>query len=119
MKGLWKQLAGSIHSWFSRHFRRYTLKSVEEMPEESHIRRRVAYWVGAEGYKWCLVFICPCGCREVIYLNLLPTARPLWRVELHKGKSFSVAPSVNRTNGCRANFFLREGRVVFCRGRNS
>jgi len=113
MRRLWKRLAGSIHSWFSRHFRNFTLESVEEMPEENCIRRRTAYWVGVQGHKWCLVFRCPCDCQEVIYLNLLPTARPLWRVERHKGKSFSVAPSISWTKGCRAHFFLREGRVVW------
>jgi hypothetical protein len=113
MKRLWVKIAGRIQLWFSRHFRNFTLKSVEEMPEENSIRSRVAYWVGAEGYKWCLAFICPCGCREVIYLNLLPNARPLWRVEKHKDDSFSISPSVNRVKRCKAHFFVKRGKVLW------
>jgi hypothetical protein len=113
MRQLWKLIVRRASQWFSWHFRRYTLKSAVKMPEEKAIRERVAYWVGEEGHKWCLVFRCPCGCHEIIYLNLLPNTRPAWRLVKYGKKSFSISPSVNRVRGCRAHFFLRKGRVVW------
>lgn len=115
MRRLWKMIASRIQEWFYWHFRRYKLKSVTDTPEGATIRKRTVYWVGEDGYKWCLVFRCPCDCGEIIYLNLLTNTKPVWRVIKHEKGEFSVSPSINRIRGCRAHFFLREGMVVWAK----
>ena len=32
----------------------------------------VAYIVGEDGHNWAAGFLCPCGCSEVVQLNLVP-----------------------------------------------
>ena len=57
---------------------------------------------------------CPCGCGEVIQLNLLEAARPCWKVREHPKGLVSITPSVQRTKGCRSHFWLREGEIYWC-----
>ncbi|WP_436231260.1 DUF6527 family protein [Caballeronia sp. LjRoot29] len=58
--------------------------------------------------------ICPCGCGEVIELNLLKQARPCWSAEEHPDGTISLVPSVWRQRGCRSHFFLRRGGIEWC-----
>jgi hypothetical protein len=58
--------------------------------------------------------ICPCGCKEVINLNLLKTVRPRWSVKEHPDRTVTLTPSVWRQKGCRSHFFLRRGRIEWC-----
>jgi hypothetical protein len=58
--------------------------------------------------------ICPCGCGEVIELNLLEQARPRWSVQEHPDRTITLAPSVWRQKGCRSHFHLRRGRIDWC-----
>jgi hypothetical protein len=57
------------------------------------------------------VMYCPCGCRDIIQLNLLPDARPCWQVVFHPDDTVSLYPAVWRQEGCRSYFFVRQGRV--------
>lgn len=61
--------------------------------------------------KW-LRFGCPDGCGETIVLDLSPTRRPHWSVDLHSEGTISVYPSVvNRA--CSAHFLIRRNRIVW------
>jgi hypothetical protein len=61
--------------------------------------------------------VCPCGCGDVVQLNLLPTTRPRWRVEDHPNGTVTLFPSVWRQKGCRSHYHLRRGVIVWCSGR--
>ncbi len=54
---------------------------------------------------------CPCGCREIIKLNLLPDAKPMWTVEDVDGFA-TIKPSVQRTVGCMTHFNIDKGFVT-------
>ncbi|HET8630055.1 MAG TPA: DUF6527 family protein [Thermomicrobiales bacterium] len=61
--------------------------------------------------KW-LRFACPDRCGAMIMLDLSPTRRPHWSIELSDEGKLSVFPSVvNRE--CGAHFVVREGRIVW------
>ncbi|MGH8752089.1 MAG: DUF6527 family protein [Burkholderiales bacterium] len=62
--------------------------------------------------KW-VKFFCPCGCREVIALNLMRHIHPCWRIRFDRRGRISVWPSVWRLNGCRSHFFLTANEVRF------
>ncbi|MDX2072551.1 MAG: DUF6527 family protein [Haliscomenobacter sp.] len=81
------------------------------LPEEQHIRKYTVYWVGEQPHQWCAVFYCPCGCKELIYLNLLPTAKPCWSLTPKGKKHGTFSPSVHRIKGCKSRFFVIEGRT--------
>lgn len=88
--------------------RKYRVQYVAEEPNE--LGSQLIYLVGDNGYLTHAAFLCPCGCGEPIFLNLLTDARPCWSVTVYRGVP-SIAPSVNRVRGCRSHFFIRSGRV--------
>jgi hypothetical protein len=73
------------------------------------------YAVGENGQLWHATMLCPCGCSERISLNLLPDDSPSWKLSEHAGGP-TLHPSVWRHVGCRSHFFLRSGRIEWCRG---
>ena len=59
--------------------------------------------------RWA-VFTCPCGCGELVSVNLDPRVGRAWRIRL-KGEAVSLSPSVWRTDGCRSHFILWSNTV--------
>ena|SRR2546429_4435644 len=51
--------------------------------------------------------LCPCGCREIISINLMPQAGQAWRVEYEPTRGLSLWPSVWLDAGCKSHFILR------------
>lgn len=62
-----------------------------------------------EKQKW-LRFECPCGCREVLALNLMKSHTPHWTVTGHEDKTLSVYPSVDATT-CGSHFWVRRNEI--------
>lgn len=85
---------------------------VEDFPETLESAR--VYLAGEGTNLWGAAMICPCGCGEVIELNLLKQARPCWSAEEHPDGTISLVPSVWRQRGCRSHFFLRRGGIEWC-----
>jgi hypothetical protein len=92
--------------------RAYRAKFVEDIP--AHLRARLVYIVGEGNHVWAAAMVCPCGCNEIIHLNLLPDVRPRWQFVMHNDRSVTLHPSVCRQKGCRSHFYLRAGRIVWC-----
>ena len=88
---------------------------IEELP--TTLRPNCIYVVGENGYQWFAAMICPCGCGEVLHMNLLQQSRPSWSVLKHDDGTVSLSPSVWRKKGCRSHFFLRRGVVDWCHAR--
>ena len=82
--------------------------AVEDFPES--LEPATVYVAGV----WGAALLCPCGCGDVIELNLLGKVRPHWRVREHWDHSASVTPSVWRRRGCRSHFFVRKGKIEWC-----
>lgn len=103
-------------AWFKALFgqrpKAWTTEFTDEVPEKP--MSAIVYLVGESGHLWFVVFLCPCGCGEVIQLNLLPDTRPRWSVERHTDGTVSLMPSVWRVAGCRSHFFLQHGRIEWC-----
>lgn len=47
---------------------------------------------------------CPCGCGDVIYINLIPDTHPGWTITGN-----TIKPSLNRSSGCRSHFSITNG----------
>jgi hypothetical protein len=86
---------------------------VEDFPDT--LQAATLYVIGEEEYPWAAAMLCPCGCRDVIQLNLLTQARPCWTVRHHRNGSVSILPSVWRRNGCRSHFFVRNSGIEWYR----
>src|SRR5258708_27803125 len=89
----------------------WTTTRVAESPEA--VVPKVVYLVGESNNPWLAIFVCPCGCEEVISLSLIRNDRPRWRAMLHIDGTVSLSPSIWRKRGCRSHFFIRRGRVVW------
>ena len=106
------RLCAWIASWFSSRPVVYRTLVVEELPER--LDASTIYLVGEGGHVWIAAMVCPCGCAQVIQLNLIPPRRPLWRVTRHADQTVTLYPSVWRTKGCRSHFWFRNGRIDWC-----
>lgn len=83
----------------------------DEVPSEIVGRDLV---VAREGEMlWEAALSCPCGCGQRIELQLLPEAKPHWRLSFSNTGHPTLQPSVFRNSGCRAHFWLRNGRILW------
>ena len=57
-------------------------------------------------------FLCPCGCKEHVSVNLNPASGPRWRLRIMGGQRISLWPSVQRQSGCRSHFVVVGGDIV-------
>lgn len=89
----------------------YTYRFVDDVPDR--VKSGRVYLVGNQGYYWQVVMICPCGCAQLLYMNLMEDYNPYWKYKIH-GKTISLSPSVNRIVGCKSHFFLKNGKIEWC-----
>lgn len=87
----------------------YKLFYVEDFPE--NVKNKAIYIVGSEKYPWLIVFNCPCGCNNLIQLNLLKDAIPCWRFQISKTKKVTIFPSIWRKKDCKSHFFIRKSKI--------
>lgn len=91
---------------------RYGVVGVDDLPEKLEAQK--LYAVGEDGQYWLAVLGCPCGCGDTIQLPMMEGQRPRWTLA-EKGLRFpTLAPSVDRTVGCRSHFWLRRGKIEWC-----
>jgi hypothetical protein len=60
-----------------------------------------------------LLMNCPCGCGELLPINLDPRAGKAWRM-YHRYGFWTLFPSVDRDTGCRSHFILSRGKIIWC-----
>jgi len=108
----WGAVRDGFYRW--KHRNRVRVTAVDELPEK--LKRQYLYLIGAQ-IPWSAALICPCGCGEVIHISLLSDDSPCWKLRLSAEKLPTLSPSVWRKQGCRSHFFLREGNIVWCRGK--
>lgn len=64
---------------------------------------------------WSIGMRCPCGCGETVELPLSLEVVPRWDLTIDRKKGPSLSPSVWRKTGCRSHYWLKNGRVRWCR----
>lgn len=92
--------------------RRIRIVSGDSLPK--HLPLRDLILASDDGEDWCVGFRCPCGCGETIELLVVDEARPRWDVRIHRDRP-TLSPSVWRKAGCRSHFWVRDGRIVWCK----
>lgn len=91
---------------------RYRVLELEELP--AGLADYTLYIIGEGEYRWYAAMLCPCGCKDTIYLNLRSDEHPHWRL-IQRKSSISIEPSIWRQKGCRSHFFLRRSKIQWCR----
>jgi len=108
LRWIWSWLVAFVDYVFNRPSS-YRIRRVSDAPDK--LERGIVYVVGADGYDWSALMRCPGKCGKTLEMNLLPTARPVWRLTEHADAMVSLHPSVWLKTGCRCHFVLRQGRV--------
>jgi hypothetical protein len=68
-----------------------------------------------DGEHWSVGMRCPCGCGDTIELLVAAEGKPRWEVTIDEVRRPTLHPSVWRQKGCRSHFWIRRGRVHWCR----
>lgn len=89
-----------------------TLVVQGDLPKE--LKSRTLYVVVDDGFNEQAAMLCPCGCGNILHLNLNPDDRPCWKVTQHTDGTSTLHPSVNRMKGCKSHFWFRQGHVDWC-----
>ena len=64
--------------------------------------------------KWACLS-CPGGCGQIISLSLNPSRRPRWSFGSDFWTRPAIEPSVHQRNACGCHFWIRGGRVDWCK----
>jgi len=110
LHSLFKAASRYIRGWFTGPYR--TEIVAETLPTK--LKRRTIYIVMDDGFEEFAAMNCPCGCNEVLYMNLLPDERPCWKVSCHANGTATLHPSVWRKKGCQSHFWFRRGEITWC-----
>lgn len=105
------RIFGQVGAWAKRWFFQPYRTMVVETVLPARLQRRTVYIVREDGFDEQVALLCPCGCRQVLQMNLLPDERPCWRVMCNADGTVTLYPSVWRTKGCGSHFWLWKGRI--------
>lgn len=109
----WNRIRKFWSRLWSKYGPRYRVEIFHEEPPVK-LKRRVVYSVLSEGYPFYATMICPCGCGDLIDLNMMEDEHPCWNLIAADGARPELHPSVRRVEGCYAHYWVRKGRVIWC-----
>lgn len=88
---------------------------MQQRPAADAIPDRTVIIIGnQQKSKWALLK-CPCGCQEVLNLSLMKTVSPNWQTIISKDQRITMEPSLWKSAGCRSHFFIRKGKLIWCK----
>tara|TARA_R110000824_G_scaffold339767_1_gene526299 strand:- start:115 stop:465 length:351 start_codon:yes stop_codon:yes gene_type:complete len=93
----------------------YAVRYVESDELPSDLAKKTLTVAREDGELWVAGMICPCGCKARLELMLLEEAKPRWDLRVDRKGRPTLSPSVWRNQGCNAHFWLRNGKILWCR----
>ena len=114
LRRFFKRVYAWAERWFDPPYR--TMVVEESLP--TRLLRRTVYIVREDGFDEQVALLCPCGCGRVLQMNMLPDERPCWCVIQNVDGTVTLNPSVWRRKGCGSHFWLRNGRIRWCKNGN-
>jgi hypothetical protein len=108
---LWNHFYHRLHPVYP--YRAIRIEDDEQLPKQ--LFTHTVYIIGVPGNEWLATMVCPCGCRETLFLNLLQDEFPYWKWHIGADDTVTLSPSVWRRVGCKSHFFLRDGLIQWCK----
>ena len=71
--------------------------------------------VGNKDFQKWAYLKCPCGCGNTTMLSLSTKRRPSWQVHMNWMMIPTVHPSVRDTGSCYIHYWIKKGKVYWCR----
>ncbi|WP_313004217.1 DUF6527 family protein [Chryseobacterium gleum] len=108
-----------IINWLSNFFtfeKRFKILFLNEFPKK--LKDKTIYIEGdiKNGDYWYSKFFCPCGCGDILTLNLMNDTPPSWNLNLDSNSShFSFHPSIRRKIKCKSHFWIIKSQIVWCK----
>ena len=122
MISVWKQLRSYGKSLWNYFFHRLSFAALyraihveDDTQLPKHISTHIVYIIGVPGNEWLAKMVCPCGCCEILFLNLLQDESPSWKWHIDTNGTVTLSPSVWRQIGCKSHFILRNGLIKWCK----
>lgn len=113
MKKWYLKIVESFRNWLQPAYMHFF---VDDIPE--NVGSRTIYIVGNKEQPWLIAFKCPCGCNNLIQLNLLKEASPLWGYKVTNKNKINVSPSVWRSSGCKSHFHVQKSKINWVKVQN-
>lgn len=103
-----------IYQWITKAFsglwdKPFSVQYVED-PIDSP-KKKILYVIGMMDEPWQVEMICPCGCDDKIVLPVNAETSPRWSLNINANNLPSLYPSVWRSKGCKAHFFIKCGKI--------
>ena len=83
----------------------------DEYPER--IDTDIIYIMGEGRFFWSIILKCPCGCGDIMQLNLHKDTHPYWNIKFHISGAISISPSIWKKDGCRAHFYIKRSNLIW------
>jgi len=62
--------------------------------------------------RW-LYLRCPCGCGDVITVNLMKSVYPHWETSTNGLGGLDISPSLRKITGCKSHFFVKNSQIIW------
>lgn len=112
MSAIWTWFVG-LWTWLARLFDQPYKFQANEGTFPKRLEKRRIYILTEDGDPWEAKLVCPCGCGEVLELNLIPDDHPTWKATADAQGRATLHPSVWRHIGCQSHFWVRGGRIIW------
>src|SRR5690348_13335062 len=90
----------------------YLLQDVDDTPSDAELRSGIVHRELREGHPKWAHFACP-RCKEHISLPIV--GRKAWSLSVDLLRRPTLHPSIWQTGSCGAHFFVRRGKLIWCR----
>ena len=112
---IWNWLSWIWHSIFPRRDPLHKVQIVEADTPPDEILGRDFVLAREDGEDWAIAFLCPCGCNDRLELALIPEVKPNWTLSIDNENYPTLNPSVWRKTGCKAHFWVKAGKLIWCK----
>ncbi|OCW93950.1 hypothetical protein A9168_09555 [Macellibacteroides sp. HH-ZS] len=86
----------------------------DKTPNEDSLKENDFVEVVYRNQSYWAIFICPCGCKNVITLPLQKYHNPHWQLEHSTDNKPTLYPSIWQNNGCLSHFWIKNGKIEWC-----
>jgi hypothetical protein len=94
----------------------HTVRVPDQATAAQHLKPGALVLVMPGNRPKSLKFLCPCGCGEIISVNLMPESGRAWRLTYEPKLGVSLWPSVWLEVGCGSHFILRHNKARLLHG---
>jgi hypothetical protein len=94
---------------------KFIARYVEDNPAADSLNNGEIVIVGNKDYQKWAYLKCPCSCGNTTMLSLSTKRRPSWQIYMNWMMIPTVHPSVRDTGSCYSHYWIKKGKVYWCR----